>query len=154
IGWLEVHPENYMANPVALPLLERARTHYPVSLHGVSLSLGSATCLDQGHLARLKSLVDQIDPFLVSEHLAWSAIDGAHLNDLLPLPYTEEALDVMVNHVDQIQCALGRQILLENPSTYLRFRHSTISEAAFLATLTRRTGCGVLLDVNNLYVSA
>jgi uncharacterized protein (UPF0276 family) len=154
IGWLEVHPENYMADPAALRLLERVRTHYPVSLHGVSLSLGSATSLDQNHLARLRSLVHRLEPILVSEHLAWSAIGSTHLNDLLPLPYTEEALEVMINHVDQIQSTLARTILIENPSTYLRFRHSTMSEAAFLAALTRRTGCGVLLDVNNLYVSA
>lgn len=154
VGWLEVHPENYMADPAALAILDRVRAHYPVSLHGVSVSLGSANCLDIGHLTGLKSLVDRLDPFLVSEHLAWSAIGGAHLNDLLPLPYTDEALEVMVSHVDQIQSALGRTILIENPSTYLRFRHSTMTEAAFLAALTRRTGCGVLLDVNNLYVSA
>lgn len=154
VGWLEVHPENYMAAPAALAMLERARSLYPLSLHGVSLSLGSAQCLDIGHLTALKSLVDRLDPFLISEHLAWSAAEGAHLNDLLPLPYTEEALEVMVSHVDQIQSALGRTILIENPSTYLRFRHSTMTEAAFLAALTRRTGCGILLDVNNLYVSA
>ena len=154
IGWLEVHPENYMADPAALALLERARLHYPVSLHGVSLSFGSAGNIDLRHLQKLKLLVDRLEPFLVSEHLSWSAIGSVHLNDLLPLPYTDEALDVMVNHIDQAQNAIGRRILIENPSTYLRFRHSTMSEAAFLAALVRRTGCGVLLDVNNLYVSA
>jgi uncharacterized protein (UPF0276 family) len=154
IGWLEVHPENYMADPAALALLERARLHYPVSLHGVSLSFGSAESIDVGHLKKLKLLVDRLEPFLVSEHLSWSAIGSVHLNDLLPLPYTDEALDVMVNHIDQVHSAIGRRILIENPSTYLRFRHSTMSEAAFLAALVRRTGCGVLLDVNNLYVSA
>ena len=154
VGWLEVHPENYMAAPAALAMLERTRTLYPVSLHGVSMSLGSAHCLDIGHLTALKSLVDRLDPFLVSEHLAWSAVEGAHLNDLLPLPYTEEALEVMVSHVDQIQNALGRTILIENPSTYLRFQHSTMTEGAFLAALSASTGCGILLDVNNLSVSA
>jgi uncharacterized protein (UPF0276 family) len=154
VGWLEVHPENYMADPAALVLLERARARYPLSLHGVSLSFGSAEHIDDGHLAKLKLLVDRLEPFLVSEHLAWSAVGGVHLNDLLPLPYTDEALDIMVRHVDQVQCALGRTILIENPSSYLRFRHSTMSEAAFLAALVQRTGCGVLLDVNNLYVSA
>ncbi len=154
VGWLEVHPENYMADPAALAMLERVRAHYPLSLHGVSMSFGSAEHIDRGHLEKLRLLVDRLEPFLVSEHLAWSAIGGVHLNDLLPLPYTEEALDIMVRHVDQVQSALGRTILIENPSTYLRFRHSTMSEAEFLAALVRRTGCGVLLDVNNLYVSA
>lgn len=154
LGWFEVHPENYMAEPTALSQLERVRENYPMSLHGVSLSLGSAVEVDQQHLNALKSLIVRLEPFLVSEHLAWSRSDGAHLNDLLPLPYTEEALDMMVAHVDQVQTALGRQILIENPSSYLRFRHSTMSEATFLACLVRRTDCGVLFDVNNLYVSA
>lgn len=154
VGWLEVHPENYMADPAALSMIERVREHYPLSLHGVSLSLGSAAPIDLHHLHGLKSLIGRLEPFLVSEHLAWSRTDGAHLNDLLPLPYTDEALDFMANHVDQVQAALGRRILIENPSTYLRFRHSTMSEATFLAELVRRTDCGVLLDVNNLYVSA
>jgi uncharacterized protein (UPF0276 family) len=154
IAWLEVHPENYMSDPPALAMLERVREHYPLSLHGVSLSPGSAASIDNRHLKRLRSLVEQLEPFLVSEHLSWSRTDGAHLNDLLPLPYTEEALETMVTHVDQVQTALGRSILVENPSSYLRFRHSTIGEAEFLTELVRQTGCGVLLDVNNLYVSA
>lgn len=154
IAWLEVHPENYMSDPAALAQLERVREHYPLSLHGVSLSPGSAAQLDLRHLTTLRSLVERLDPFLVSEHLSWSRTDNAHLNDLLPLPYTEEALDTIALHVDQVQTALGRRILIENPSSYLRFRHSTIGEAAFLAELVRRTDCGVLLDVNNLYVSA
>jgi len=153
LGWLEVHPENYMANPAALSMIEKVRACYPLSLHGVSLSLGSVAEIDLHHLERLKFLVDRLEPFLVSEHLSWSRTDGAHLNELLPLPYTEEALDVMANHVDQVQSALGRKFLVENPSTYLRFRHSTMSEAEFLAKLVQRTDCGVLLDVNNLYVS-
>jgi uncharacterized protein len=154
ISWFEVHPENYMHNPAGLESIERIRTDYPVSLHGVALSLGSAEPLDADHLARLKAMVRQIEPFLVSEHMAWSVNDGAHLNDLLPLPCTEEALDVMVAHVDQVQSAIGRSILVENPSGYLRFRHSTMSEAVFLGELVRRTGCGLLCDVNNIYVSA
>lgn len=154
VAWFEVHPENYMADPAALAVLLRVRKHYPLSLHGVSLSLGSATQIDLRHLRALKSLIEQLEPFLVSEHLSWSRTEDAHLNDLLPLPYTEEALDVMANHVDQVQTELGRRILIENPSTYLRFRHSTMSEAAFLAELVQRTECGVLLDVNNLVVSA
>ena len=154
VSWFEVHPENYMHNPSDLESLEHIRADYPVSLHGVALSLGSAESLDTDHLARLKAMVDRIDPFLVSEHMAWSANDGIHLNDLLPLPCTEEALDVMVAHVDQVQSAIGRSILVENPSGYLRFRHSTMSEAVFLGELVRRTGCGLLCDVNNIFVSA
>ncbi len=154
VGWLEVHPENYMADPVALAVLQRVRAHYPLSLHGVGLSLGTAGPLDVRHLARLRSLVECLQPVLVSEHLSWSMVGEAHLNELLPLPYTEEALDTVTMHVDQTQAAIGRQILIENPSSYLRFRHSTMSEAAFLTELVRRTGCGLLFDINNLYVSA
>jgi uncharacterized protein len=154
IAWFEVHAENYMHDPAALASLTRVRERYPLSLHGVAMSLGGAGPLDRNHLARLKDLVERLDPFLVSEHMAWSANEGAHLNDLLPLPCTEEALDVMTTHVDEVQQALGRPILVENPSGYLRFRHSTMGEAAFLAELVRRTGCGLLCDVNNIYVSA
>lgn len=154
IGWLEVHPENYMADPTALAILERVRKHYPLSLHGVGLSLGTAGPLNRRYIGRLKSLIERLEPFLVSEHLAWSMIDDAHLNDLLPLPYTDEALEAMTSHVHQVQAAIGRRILIENPSSYLRFRHSTMSEALFLKELAQRTGCGLLFDVNNLYVSA
>jgi uncharacterized protein (UPF0276 family) len=154
VAWFEVHAENYMHDPAALTSLTRLREQYPLSLHGVAMSLGSAGPLDCQHLARLKCLVDRLDPFLVSEHMAWSANDGAHLNDLLPLPWTEEALDVMTAHVDEVQDVLGRTILVENPSGYLRFRHSTMSEASFLAELVGRTGCGLLCDVSNIYISA
>ncbi|ASL26596.1 MNIO family bufferin maturase [Azotobacter chroococcum] len=154
IGWLEVHSENYFGDGQPLHYLERARGHYPLSLHGVGLSLGSAQPLDRTHLARLAALVRRIEPARVSEHLSWGAIPGRHLNDLLPLPYTEEALAVVAAHVRQVQDRLGRQILVENISSYLRFRHSSLGEAQFLAGLARETGCGVLLDVNNLYVSA
>ena len=154
VAWFEVHPENYMHDPMALTALEQVRWHYPLSLHGVALSLGSAGPLDRGHLNRLKGLVDRLDPFLVSEHMAWSVSDGAHFNDLLPLPCTEEALQTMSSHVDEVQDVLGRRILVENPSGYLRFRHSTMGEAVFLAELVRRTGCGLLCDVNNIFVSA
>lgn len=154
VAWFEVHPENFMHTPAALASLERVRANYPLSLHGVALSLGSAEPLDLEHLARLTALADRLDPFLVSEHMAWSVNNGAHLNDLLPLPCTEEALDVMAAHVDQVQDALGRSILVENPSGYLRFRHSTMGEATFLAELVRRTGCGLLCDVNNIHVSS
>ncbi len=154
VGWFEVHPENYMRNPAALRLLEQVRMHYPLSLHGVAMSLGSAGPLDIEHLASLKALVDRLDPFLVSEHMAWSSFGSEYLNDLLPLPCTEEALETMVDHVSQVQETLNRQILVENPSGYLRYEYSTMGEATFLAELVRRTACGLLCDVNNIYVSA
>jgi len=154
-GWLEVHSENYFGkggSPHAY--LEALRAHYPLSLHGVGLSLGSADPLELGHLEKLLALIERYEPGLVSEHLSWGAIDGRHFNDLLPLPYTEEALDHVSGRVSEAQERLGRRILLENPSTYLRFTHSTIAEAEFLSELARRSGCGILLDVNNIYVSA
>src|SRR5271155_2292852 len=154
LGFLEVHAENYMAETPALDRLLELRCDYPLSLHGVALSLGSAEELDSGHLRRFKALIDRVEPMLVSEHLAWSAIGGAYLNDLLPLPYTEESLDLFCRHVDEAQEALGRRLLIENPSPYLRFRHSTIPEAEFLTEPARRAGCGIVCDVNNIYVSA
>jgi hypothetical protein len=154
LDFLEVHAENYMAETAALGRLLELRCDYPVSLHGVALSLGSAEELDSGHLGRLKALIERVEPMLVSEHLAWSAIGGAYLNDLLPLPYTEESLDLFCRHVEEGQDALARRLLIENPSSYLRYRHSSIPEAEFLAEVARRTGCGILCDVNNIYVSA
>jgi len=153
VGWLEVHAENYMGQGPAFRALERLRPDYPISLHGVGLSLGSTDGIDDAHLARLKRLADGLDPFLISEHLSWSAIEGVYLNDLMPLPYTEETLDLVVEHVDFVQARLGRRILVENPSAYLRFRHSPIPEAEFLAALVARSGCGLLCDINNIYVS-
>ena len=129
------------------------RQSYPVSLHGVSLSLGSVEPLCHEHLLGLKKLVDWIDPILVSEHLAWSRFDGACLNDLLPLPYTPATLQTLCDHIDQTQEILGRGIMIENPSTYVTFRDSTIAEPDFLAQAIKRTGCKLLLDVNNIYVS-
>ena len=154
VGWLEAHAENYMGGGTSLACLEAIRRDHAVALHGVGLSLGGADDLDAGHLARLCTLVDRIAPALVSEHLAWSVVDGTYLADLLPLPLTEEALGVVCRHVDVLQAALRRQILVENPATCLRFVHSTIPEAEFLAAVTKRTGCGILCDVNNVYVSA
>jgi uncharacterized protein (UPF0276 family) len=154
IGWLEVHSENYFGDGQPLRFLERLRRHYPVSLHGVGLSLGRAGTLDMEHLRKLKRLVERIDPGLVSEHLSWGAIDGRHLNDLLPLPYTEEALDRVCAHVGKTQDFLGRRILIENISSYVRWKHDTLPEWEFIATVAQRTGCGLLLDVNNIYVSA
>ena len=155
IGWLEVHSENYFGDGgYDLHVLERVRRDYPLSLHGVGLSLGSADGLRETHLAKLKRLVERIQPALVSEHLCWGAFAGRHFNDLLPLPYTREALDLMVARVDQVQTALGRLILIENVSTYLVYREPAMPELEFLGKLARRSGCGILFDVNNLYVNA
>ena len=153
IAWLEVHAENYMGGGPAPAALDSLRRDYPVAVHGVGLSLGSAEGLDARHLERLRQLVQRIDPAAISEHLSWSASGGAYLNHLLPLPYTEEVLAVVSRHLDEAQTRLRRRILLENPSSYLRFRHSPIPEPQFLAELVRRTGCGLLCDVNNVHVS-
>ena len=153
VGFLEVHPENYMGGGPALGALERLRRERPISLHGVGLSLGGTDGIDQGHLERLAGLVERLEPVLVSEHLSWSIVEGVYLNDLLPLPYTEEALDLLAAHIDRVQTRLRRRILVENPSSYLSYRHSTIEEPAFLAALAARTGCGLLCDINNIHVS-
>lgn len=155
VGWFEVHPENYMgAGGPPHRHLTAIRQDYPLSLHGVGLSIGGDGPLDEAHLGRLKNLVDRYEPGLVSEHLAWSSHEGVFFNDLLPLPYTEATLERIADHIDRVQEALGRRILLENPSSYLAFEASTLSEPAFLTDLARRTGCGLLLDVNNVFVSA
>src|SRR5581483_5177312 len=155
VGWLEVHSENYFSRGgQPLHILEQARKVYPLSLHGVGLSLGSADRVSQNHLQQLKQLIDQVEPMLVSDHLCWGAVNGFHLNDLLPVPYTEEALEVVCRHVDQTQDYLGRRILVENVSSYLEFTESTIPEWEFLDLVARRSGCGILLDVNNIYVSS
>ena len=155
IGFFEVHAENYMgAGGPPHAQLGRLREDYALSIHGVGLSIGSMQSLDDDHLARLKVLCDRYQPESFSEHLAWSTHDSVFLNDLLPLPYTEETLDRVVEHVDQVQTALGRQMLLENPATYLLFAESTIDETTFLAEVVQRTGCGLLLDVNNVFVAA
>jgi uncharacterized protein (UPF0276 family) len=154
VAWLEVHTENYMGGGAPLRDLEAIRRDYPISLHGVGLSLGSAEGLDPGHLARIRQVAERVEPVLISEHLSWSISGGIYLADLLPLPLTEEALATVCRHVEQTQSCLGRRILVENPSSYMRFRHSTIPEWEFLAAVARRTGCGILCDVNNIYVSA
>lgn len=154
IGWLEVHTENYMGGGRPLAYLEAIRQRYPISLHGVGLSLGSAEGLDAEHLKRIRRLADRIEPGLMSEHLSWSVSGGVYLADLLPLPLTEEALEAVCRNVDEAQERLGRRILVENPSSYLRFRHSTIPEWEFIAAVAARTGCGILCDVNNIFVSA
>jgi len=153
IGWLEVHTENYLGGGPAGRTLVAIRQRYPLSLHGVGLSLGSAEGLDRRHLARVVELARRIEPALVSEHLSWSVAGGVYFNHLLPLPYTEESLALVTAHVSQAQEALGRPLLVENPSSYLRFRHSPIPEPEFLGELARRTGCGLLCDVNNVFVS-
>jgi len=155
VGWLEVHSENFFGRGGhPLYFLERVRELYPLSLHGVGLSLGSADGVSHAHLVRLKALATRFEPMLMSDHLCWGAIGGRHLNDLLPLPYTEEALDVVCANVGLVQDFLGRQILVENVSSYLEYFDSSIPEWDFLAEVARRTGCGILLDVNNIYVSA
>lgn len=155
LDFLEVHSENFFhAGGAAMATLAAVRAHYPLSLHGVGLSLGSAEGLRVAHLEKLAVLVERFEPALVSEHMAWAAVDGLHLADLLPLPTTHEALARMAEHVDQVQTRLRRPILVENISAYLRFRDSELSDLEFLAELAARTGCGVLLDVNNLYVNA
>jgi uncharacterized protein (UPF0276 family) len=155
IGFLEVHAENYMgAGGLPHRILARMREDFPLSVHGVGLSIGSPNGLDAEHLARLRAVVDRYQPAMVSEHLAWSTHDGHFFNDLLPVPYNEETLARVCDHIDQVQDALGRKILLENPSTYVAFEAATMSETDFIRAIARRTGCGLLLDVNNVHVSA
>jgi uncharacterized protein (UPF0276 family) len=155
IGFLEVHAENYMgAGGHPHRILTRMREDFPLSIHGVGLSIGSATGLDPEHLGRLRTVVNRYQPEQVSEHLAWSTHDNLFFNDLLPVPYDEPTLDRVCDHIDQVQETLDRRILLENPSTYLGFEASTMSETDFIRAIVRRTGCGLLLDINNVHVSA
>jgi uncharacterized protein len=155
LGFFEVHAENYMgAGGAPHRRLDAIRERYPLSLHGVGLSIGSPGSLDRAHLQRLAAVARRFEPTLVSEHLAWSTHEGAFLNDLLPLPYTDETLARVSEHIDEVQNALGRTMLLENPSTYVVFTESTWAETDFLREIARRTGCGLLLDVNNVFVSA
>ena len=155
IGWFEVHAENYMgAGGAPHHYLTAIREYYPLSVHGVGLSIGADAPLDADHLAALKHVCDRYQPGLVSEHLAWSTHDGVYLNDLLPVPYNAETLDRVCEHIDQVQETLRRRMLLENPSTYVRFDGSDMSELEFLQAIVERTGCGLLLDVNNVHVSA
>ena len=154
-GFFEVHAENYMGAGGPLHrALEAVRRDFPISLHGVCLSIGGERSLDKAHLARFQNLVERYEPALVSEHLAWSTHETTYLNDLLPLPYTQATLSRVCDHIDQVQEAIRRPMLLENPSTYVVFRDSTMSETDFIRGVARRTGCGLLLDVNNVFVSA
>ena len=155
LAFLEVHSENFfLEGGASMHALERARAAYPISLHGVGLSLASADALAAEHLAKLKRLVDRVEPALVSEHLCWGGVGGVHFNDLLPFPYTGEALALLAGRIDHVQATLKRRILIENLSAYVECRDSEMTETAFLAELARRTGCGLLLDINNLYVNA
>jgi uncharacterized protein (UPF0276 family) len=155
VDFVEVISENFMvAGGQPRDILRRVRERYPVVLHGVSMSLGSADGLRADYLARLRALVDEVQPLFVSDHLSWSRIGRFNSHDLLPLPYTEEALDVVCNNIDQAQEALGRAMLVENPSSYLAYAESTMTEWEFISAMARRTGCGLLLDVNNVFVSA
>jgi len=155
IAWLEVHAENYFdVGGIPRRILSEIAERYPVSVHGVALSVGSADGLNAAHLDRLAALVETLRPPLVSEHLAWSRFEGTYYNDLLPLPLTEESLGVVGENVARTQDRLGRRLLIENPSAYVRFAEPTMSEPEFLSRLVEKTGCGILLDVNNLYVSA
>jgi len=153
VGWLEVHSENFFDGGLPLAMLHRVAAGYPLSLHGVGLGLGSASRPDPNHLASLKHLVDAIEPAAVSEHLAFNHAEQRYANDLLPIPYTRAALDTIAAHVAETQDAIGRPILLENLSSYLEYPANELTEAEFLAELVGRTGCGLLLDVNNLYVN-
>jgi uncharacterized protein len=155
VGWLEIHAENYMGDggrPLAQ--LRHLADRFPISVHGVGLSIGGEGPLDADHLHRLRTLCDWLNPASFSEHLAWSTHDGAFLNDLLPLPYTATTLMRVCDHIDHVQSTLRRPMLLENPSTYLAFAESDMDEVTFLSEIARRTGCGLLLDVNNVFVSA
>jgi uncharacterized protein (UPF0276 family) len=155
LDWLEVHPENYMGSG-GLPhkYLTDINQHYPLSMHGVGLSLGSADGVDDVHLAALKKVVDRYQPTQISEHLSWSHWNKTYLNDLLPLPYHEESLSVVISNIHKVQDVLQRPILIENPSAYLGFHGNTMSETDFLHDLVKHSGCGLLLDINNVYVSA
>ena len=155
MDWFEATSENFMdSGGRPLHILEAVRRRYPVALHGVSLSIGSVDPLNREYLARLKALVERIDPVSVSDHFCWTGVDGENLHDLLPLPFTEEALDHLVSRIQQVQEFLGQRILLENISAYVSYRHSTMPEWEFITAVARRAGCGILLDLNNIHVNA
>ncbi|MGE0521643.1 MAG: DUF692 domain-containing protein [Variibacter sp.] len=154
VAWFEIHAENFLANPHACELLDDIARDYPISVHTVGVSIGSATGIDMNHLKRVRGLVDKINPILVSGHMAWSTHAGEYLNDLLPLPYDDETLGILVSHIDAAQNALGRAYLIENPSSYVGFGNSTMTEVEFLSELVARTGCRLLCDVSNVHLSA
>ena len=154
LGWLEVHPENYFGGGTHRHFLSEARKKYNLSLHAVGLSLGSDQPVSEEHLRSFKELIDIFQPFNISDHASWSASGNAHLNDLLPLPYTQEVLDRLARNVEQTQDYFGRRILVENPSTYIAFKDNEMTEYAFMNRLSEMTGCGILLDINNIFVQA
>jgi uncharacterized protein (UPF0276 family) len=153
VGWLEIHPENFLANPHGFELLTDLARDYPISVHTVGISIGSADGIDRAHLKRVRALVDRLNPVLVSGHLAWSMHGGTYLNDLLPLPYTEETLRIVATHLAEVQDGLGQAYLIENPSTYVSIATSTMTEIEFLHALVDVTGCRLLCDVSNVYLS-
>ncbi|MFC4160870.1 MNIO family bufferin maturase [Chitinimonas lacunae] len=153
VAWFEVHPENYFGGGANLTALTAVRAHYPLSLHGVGMGLGSMVEPDPQHLAQFRQLIDRLEPAAVSEHLCWNRTEHECFNDLLPLPYTEAALDLLCQRVEQAQEALGRRLLIENLSSYVAFAEDCIPEGEFLAELARRSGCGLLVDINNLLVN-
>lgn len=155
VGWFEIHPENYMvAGGPRLAMLEELCTHYPVSMHGVGLSLGGGETLSENHLSDLKRLVDRFDPAMVSEHIAWSSHEGLYMADLLPTPMTKTSLDQLVQAIETVQDYIGRRILIENPTSYMPLPQNSIPELEFITEAARRSGCGLLIDVNNVYISA
>lgn len=155
VAWVEVHTETYFGEGGKhLAALDKIRAHYPVSLNGTGLSIGSTDDLNWSYLKKLQDLSHRIDPCLISDHLAWGSVDGRYLHDLLPLPYTEEALDHVVSRIQQVQEFLKKQLVIENIASFIQFDHSTLSEAEFLAEVSKRSGCGILLDLTNLYISA
>lgn len=154
IGWLEVHPENYFGGGIHRHFLEKLRKDYEVSFHSVGISLGSAHGVDKTHLQRIKELADIFEPFQMSDHASWSASGNAHLNDLLPLPYTEETLETLCRNIETVQDFFGRSILVENPSTYMAFAENDMEEYELMNELSVRTGCGILLDCNNIFVQS
>lgn len=154
IGWLEVHPENYFGGGAHRHFLREARKKYPISLHGVGLSLGSDQPVSRDHLQKFKELIDIFQPFNISDHASWSASGNAHLNDLLPLPYTQETLDALCRNIDRTMEYFGRTILVENPSSYVAFADNEMTEFEFMNRAAEKTGCGLLLDINNIFVQA
>lgn len=154
VGWIEVHPENYFGGGAHRHFLKTIREKYPLSLHAVGLSLGSAHSVEVSHLQQIKELINLFDPFAVSDHASWSASGNAHLNDLLPLPYTQETLRQLCDNIGRTQDFLKRPILVENPSTYISFKHNDMTEYEFMNEAVEKTGCGLLLDINNIYVQS
>lgn len=154
IGWIEVHPENYFGGGPHRHHLKKARELYPLSFHSVGLSLGSDQNIDQNHIDQIKELIDIYEPFQVSDHVSWSMSGNAHLNDLLPLPYTKETLNRICNNIDHVQNCYGRKMLVENPSSYIAYAHNDMEEFDFMNEISKHTGCGILLDVNNIYVQS